>query len=138
MIDDHYVEIFKNLANEAEKRTGYEIPVLLSQYTIMMLADHMRKTQWYPDPSFTENYLQVNNSRSAKELADECLFISGVFPEYAVRNGVTLTYYQTLGEACYSRAAVDLNKELFQTLSNYFVEVSTWTRNVVHNAINLY
>tara|TARA_R110000796_G_scaffold73714_1_gene165673 strand:+ start:198 stop:614 length:417 start_codon:yes stop_codon:yes gene_type:complete len=138
MIDDHYVEIFRNLATEAEKRTGYEIPLLLSQYTIMMLADHMRKTQWHPDPSFTENYLQINSSQRAKELADECLFISGVFPEYAVRKGVNLTYYHTIGIACYSRAAADLNKELFQNLSNHFVEVSTWTRNVVHNAINLY
>jgi|TARA_R110000868_G_scaffold104271_2_gene287187 hypothetical protein len=138
MIDDHYVGIFRNLADEAEARTGYEIPKLLAQYTILMLADHMRKTHWYPDPSFTENYLQINNSKSAKELADECLFISGVFPEYAVKRGVNITYYHAIGEMCYSRAATDLNKELFQNLSNYFVEVSKWTRNVVHNAMPFY
>jgi len=138
MIDDHYIKMFRNLADEAENRTGYEIPELLGQYAIMVLADHMRKTEWYPKPSFTENYLSIKDSTRAKELADECLFISGVFPEYASRRGVALTYYHTLGEMCYSRAAVDLNKELFQNLSNYFVQVSKWTRNVVHNVVNLY
>jgi hypothetical protein len=138
MLDDHYVDIFRDLATEAEARTGFEIPALLAQYTILMLADHMRRTSWHPDPSFTEQYLQLDSSRSAKLLADECLFITSVFPEYATRRGVSLSYYQTLGEACYSRAAHDLNTELFQDLSNYFGAVSKWTRNVVHNVVHLY
>jgi hypothetical protein len=43
-----------------------------------------------------------------------------------------------LGEACYSRAAHDLNTELFRDLSTHFGAVSKWTRNVVHNVVNLY
>jgi hypothetical protein len=102
------------------------------------LADHMRRTSWHPDPSFTEQYLQLDSSRSAKLLADECLFITSVFPEYATRRGVSINYYHSLGEACYSRAAHDLNTELFRDLSTHFGAVSKWTRNVVHNVVNLY
>jgi len=131
MIDDHYVDMFRNLAVDAEQRTGYAIPSLLSQYTIMLLADHVRKTHWYPDPNFAERYLQLKSSVDAKELADECLFISAVFPEYATRRGMNITYYQSIGSSCYRRASHTLNEDLFIDLSKYFVPVVKWTQNVV-------
>jgi hypothetical protein len=131
MLEDQYVQAFRQLAERAEAATGFVIPSLLSQYTILVLADHMRRGNWFPDPSFAENYLQLKSAKRAKELADECLFICSVFPNYAQRGGVSLSYYHSMAQDCYLRAGSLGNQELFQDLSRYFAPVVRWTSLVV-------
>jgi hypothetical protein len=137
MLEDQYIQAFRKLAESAEAHTGFTLPPLLAHYTILVLADHMRRGNWYPDPSFAENYLQLASAQKAKSLADECLFICSVFPDYAQRGGVSLSYYYTMAQDCYQRSAALGNAELFTSMSRHFPHIVRWAGLVVKQDDNI-
>ena len=90
----------------------------------MLLADHVEKVDFLPNTSFGETFLKLKDSRSAKELGDTCLFVSGVFPSYGSKHGINRRYYQDIGSTSYDKASQQMNEELFTTLSIHFVFLS--------------
>lgn len=115
---DEYTAIFRDLIRETTSSTGYTLPSDIEAYIAILLGDFLDKTQFMPDTSFAEAYLQLHKRQyaQAKELADVCLFLSGVFPDY----GIGVDYYSSIGKSSYSKAAWGLNSVLFTTLSNNF------------------
>jgi hypothetical protein len=57
---------------------------------------------------------------SAKELADACLFVVGVFPNMGKRYGLNKNYYTRIGISSYDIAAQGLNRVLFEQLRDSF------------------
>ena len=57
---------------------------------------------------------------SAKELADVCLFVVGVFPNMGKRYGLDASYYSSIGVSSYDIAAQGLNRKLFELLRDQF------------------
>jgi hypothetical protein len=57
---------------------------------------------------------------SAKELADVCLFVVGVFPNMGRRYGLESNYYTSIGVSSYDIAAQGLNRTLFEQLRDRF------------------
>lgn len=124
--DDQYTAIFRDLAADAVQQTGVHLPQPLELYCVLMLADHMRRGDWEPRPSFAECYMTITNADAAREFGDECLFITGVFPEYAQRRGMNISYYEGLGQSAYLRASKTLNPDLFEPLARHFGVVRRW------------
>jgi hypothetical protein len=128
--DDQYTEIFQNLANSVGRRTGVQLPKHIEIYCVLLLADHMRKGDWEPRPSFAECYMTINSALAAREFGDECLFLCGVFPEYAERRGMKITYYQSLGQSAYLKASKELNPSIFEPMAQHFDLISKWILSV--------
>lgn len=124
--DDQYTEIFRDLAVSAGRHSGVNLPQHIELYCVLMLADHMRRGDWEPRPSFAECFMTITSADAAREFGDECLFICGVFPEYAQRRGMNIGYYEGLGQSAYLRASKTLNPDLFEPLARHFGIVRRW------------
>lgn len=121
---DVYNNAFRELVSETKQKHGYELPLHVEQYVVVLLADHINRPNWAPETTFAETWSTIKTSKNAKILGDECLFLCGVFPSYGQRKGLDLEYYGSIGSSSYSRASADLNAELFGTLSQHFKMVS--------------
>ena len=119
-MSDEYISAFQNLINQTKEVYGYELPFPLEQYVVTLLANHVDRPNWMPEDSFIETYARIKNSRDAKQLGDECLFLCGVFPDYGRRKGLDIEYYGSIGSTSYIRASQALNMMLFESLSIHF------------------
>ena len=137
-MDDNYVRIFHTLVRETRTSYGFDLPGDIEQYVVMLLADHVDRPDWMPDTSFAQAYMLIQNSRDAKTVGDECLFLCGVFPDYGQRRGLDVSYYSAIGSGSYSRASRDLHKELFEDLSQHFSIVSRFINHTVRGARLIY
>ena len=113
---DAYTNAFFTVVKETQESTGYELPVHLEHYVVMILAIHIDKPNWQPNESFAEAYLKMNSRSNAKELGDICLFVSGVFPTYGSKKGLPRSYFRNIGKSSYSQ----VTGELFTDLSLHF------------------
>ena len=119
---DAYVSAFYDVVKETQYSTGYELPIELESYVVMLLATHIDKNDFLPTRSFAEYYLKLKDydRYSSKELGDTCLFVRGVFPNKGKRYGIDKYYYSKLGRSCYENAGAVLHPELFGQLALHF------------------
>ena len=106
---DAYVSAFYDVVKETQYSTGYELPIELESYVVMLLATPIDKNDFLPKTSY-----------SSKELGDTCLFVRGVFPNKGKRYGIDKYYYSKLGRSCYENAGAVLHPELFGQLALHF------------------
>ena len=125
---------FTELVSNTRTETGVELPMLVEHYVVALLADHVDKNTFLPEHSFAESLMTIRNSRTAKELGDTCLFVTGVFPNY----GIDRDYYISIGQSAYTR----IDTELFNTVSVNFATISDFINVCVRgnriNPIQLY
>ena len=76
----------------------------------------MDRSDFLPRRSFAESLLTIRNTRTAKQLGDTCLFVTGVFPNY----GIDRNYYISIGQSAYTR----IDTELFNTVSVHFATIA--------------
>ena len=133
-MQDAYVTAFTELVSNTRTETGVELPMLVEHYVVALLADHVDKNTFLPERSFAETLMTIRNSRTAKELGDTCLFVTGVFPNY----GIDRDYYISIGQSAYTR----IDTELFNTVSVNFATISDFINVCVRgnriNPIQLY
>jgi len=115
---DEYTSAFYDIVKEASETTGYQLPIEIESYVVMLLADKIDKPNFLPEQTFAEELLALKQPYrlTAKELGDTCLFVTGVFPEY----GISIEYYSNIGKSSYSIATTNLHTELFDSLSTNF------------------
>lgn len=115
---DEYTTAFYDLVKDTQSTTGYELPVEVEAYVVMLLADKLDKPNFLPEKTFAEAYLSLKQPYrlSAKELGDTCLFVTGVFPDY----GMSIDYYSNIGKSSYNLATTNLDIEIFELLSLKF------------------
>ena len=121
-MEDAYSSAFYDVVKETQYSTGYELPIELESYVVMLLATHIDKNDFLPKTSFAEYYLKLKDydRYSSKELGDTCLFVRGVFPNKGKRYGIDKYYYSKLGRSCYENAGAVLHPELFGQLALHF------------------
>jgi hypothetical protein len=115
---DEYTTAFYNLVKEAQSTTGFELPIEIEAYVVMLLADKIDKPNFLPQTTFAQEFLKLKRpyNHTAKELGDSCLFVTGVFPEY----GISVRYYSDIGKTSYTLVQEGLNAELFGILATQF------------------
>jgi hypothetical protein len=141
---DIYVDTFRSIVRDTREQTGIELPEPIEVYVVMLLANYLDRPDFLPERSFAETHLKLKSSRSAKELGDACLFLTGVFPQYGSQYGIDRRYYVGIGSSSYQSAAIALNYEIFQLLGVHFeyvrnfieITVSDQSKNKLLNLRN--
>ena len=115
---DEYTTAFYDLVKDSQSTTGYELPLEVEAYVVMLLADKLDKPNFLPEKTFAEAYLSLKQPYrlTAKELGDTCLFVTGVFPDY----GMSIDYYSNIGKSSYNLATTNLDIEIFELLALRF------------------
>jgi hypothetical protein len=121
-IKDEYTQVFRECILETQHQMGYELPEDLQAYIAILLGSFIDRPHFLPKDSFAEAYMSLKNPKhlSAKELADACLFVVGVFPNMGKRYGLNKNYYTRIGISSYDIAAQGLNRVLFEQLRDSF------------------
>tara|TARA_B100001564_G_C20566136_1_gene636134 strand:+ start:53 stop:490 length:438 start_codon:yes stop_codon:yes gene_type:complete len=134
---DDYFNAFYDIVKETQESSGYVLPVELESYIVMLLSHHIDKPDWLPQSSFAEVYLTISETGSkrltAKELGDACLFLTGVFPQYATKK-MNKKYYQDIGSSSYEVVHDLIPGSVFKQLSTNFVFLSDFIEFTVHNS----
>ncbi|SVB17550.1 uncharacterized protein METZ01_LOCUS170404 [marine metagenome] len=137
---DEYFSAFHSIVRETQEKIGYTLPVDLESYIIMLLSHHLDRPDFLPERSFAEAYFKVSRRRktNAKELGDTCLFLTGVFPTYGRRRGISRRYYQHIGSSSYSIVAESSSGELFIQLATHFKFLSNFIEVSIRNPKHKY
>ena len=131
---DEYIYAFRGVVQDTQNSTGFDLPEHVEAYIVMLLADHVEKFDFLPRNSFAETFLQLRpGDRTAKELGDTCLFVSGVFPEFGSKHGINRRFYQDMGSTSYDLVSQQMNEELFKILSKHFVFLSNFIEHTCNN-----
>jgi len=138
---DAYTLAFYDVVKESQAKSGLELPHHIEAYVVMLLSNFVDRDDIPPDTSFAHMFLTLKDKQQAKQLGDMCLFVSGAFPEYKSKYGITRRYYQDIGSTSYEIAS-DMNIELFPTLAKHFVFLSEFIELTVntstHSQSNLF
>lgn len=121
-VNNHYISVFKDCIAETSEHTGYTLPEDVEAYCAILLGSFVDRPNFLPADSFAESYLSLKkqDSTNAKDLADVCLFVVSVFPNY----GISKDYYTNIGKSSYDAASKQLNYKLFRDLCQQFEIVS--------------
>ena len=121
-MDDSYASAFYDIVKETQSKTGYELPIDVESYVVMLLASFIKRPDFLPEKSFAQCYLtlQEQNKYDAKTLGDTCLFVRGVFPNYGKKYGINKNYYSRIGISSYESVSEVLHPALFSQLASHF------------------
>lgn len=136
---DEYTTAFYSVVKDTQKSTGYELPEDIEAYIVMLLASHVEKVNFIPEQPIAVEFLSLKRpaTKKAKELGDTCLFITGVFPYYKQRFGLTKRYYSDIGSSSYEITAESYNKELFTKLSKNFEFLGNFIEKTIRSTPSL-
>lgn len=126
---------FQDLVKQHCERTGFEMPALLEQYLVDLLASRVDRVAIIPEPSFAECYLRIWQQPSVsamKEFADQCLFFTALLPEYGHRRGLNMQYYATLGISSYYAAGDLAPDNRYTQLGNWFYLLQRFLNTAIH------
>ena len=117
-----------SLVIDAEKQAGVQLDEELESYLVFTLMRYLRR----PDMAsrvlaldFLESFHQQasRRSESLRDVGDQCLLYSGLFPQRAERRRVRVSYYVDLGRSAYRNLAEGLSElaRLFERMAEEFV-----------------
>lgn len=122
---------WKALVAEAEIKTGYEFDDHVESYLVLTL-DHFTRENGLASCVIALDFLEntsikhARDASSLREVGDQCLLLSGLFPERALKKNVSLSYFIGIGQQAYLaltdvRLKREFDPELYQKLSTNFV-----------------
>jgi hypothetical protein len=126
-MQDAYVSVFADCVRSTAQQTGIELPTHIEHYAVALLAVHVDRADFLPRTTFAQALYNISNARTAKELGDTCLFVTGVFPSY----GVNRQYYSDIGRTAYST----IELELFRDIAHSFDTIQTLIECTVSNRV---
>lgn len=132
IVGKHDMNAWYQLINAAKAQCGYDFAEGLDHYLVLTLNAFLQDTGIANNVlalAYLENMRQQASHLSARNLrhvGDQCLLISGLFPERAQKRNVSLEYYVDMGKNCYLQLAnasphLKLNNGLFYELGIHFV-----------------
>ena len=121
-MEDAYSSAFYDVVKETQCKSGYELPLEIESYIVMLLASFIDKPNFLPQKTFAQCYLTLQEQKKydAKTVGDTCLFVRGVFPNYGKRYGIQKSYYSQIGKSSYEIVSEVLHQELFGKLAYHF------------------
>ena len=120
-----------HLIVEAESQAGYLLSHDIKKY-LMLTLDHYTNDLTLPTSIIAIDYLNALNQKGTKQsiglrnIGDQCLILSGLFPERLLKKNVSLDYTISIGRQSYSHLAIDRHchpwdSDLFQELHVHFM-----------------
>jgi hypothetical protein len=114
---------FQQLIDDHSDRSGFCMPLTLSDYLSTLLDSRLTRTDIIPGSSFAETYLQLYTRARPNDyvdFADSTLFFCSLLPEYGHRRGLDMHYYAALGISTYYTAGDLFKDPRFTELGNWF------------------
>jgi len=93
---------------EAQYHIHMQLPLELEHYLVLMLNELATKPHLLAEP-IAERYLKAQHSSGnlqqaqLKYIGDECLVLTGLFPQRAQHRHVDVAYYYDIGKTAYHR-----------------------------------
>ncbi len=119
------------LVREAEKEYGMTLPEDIESYLVFMLMRHTRQGS-LEQAIMALEYLRAVDLAGAqrddklRDIGDQCLILSGLYPKRARRRNVRVSYYVDMGQSAYyylSNSLQHASAELYQQLCEAFVSM---------------
>lgn len=126
ILSSHSTHEWHTLVSEAQHNAGVQLDEDLESYLVFMLMRYTDKPEMAASV-LALDYLEGANTRGQlrqermRDVGDQCLLYSGLFPERATRRRVRVSYYVNLGRSAYHTAA-DATQ---QTLSQLFIGLAS-------------
>jgi len=128
LISGAQVADWQKLVSEAEAELGVTLDEEMESYLVFTLMRYTRR----PDMASRVmglDYLEAmqnvgsTNQQQMREVADQCLLLTGLFPARAQRRRVSITYYVDLGRGAYQYLAENLASmaALYAQIAEQFV-----------------
>ena len=117
------------LVHEAEQDYGYQLDEAMQSYlvfTLMRFAKDQRLNSHALAPEYlSSHHLSANlRSEQLRNIGDQCLLVSGLFPQSAEKRQLEVGYYVDLGRSAYHHISTVTQQgiaELYQQLSESFI-----------------
>lgn len=131
ILSSHSTHEWHCLVNEAQQSTGLKLGEELESYLVFLLMRYTDKPEMATSV-LALDYLEGANllgqlrQDRMRDVGDQCLLYSGLFPERAERRRVRVSYYVDLGRSAYHTAADATQQalsQLFANLASQFVQV---------------
>ncbi|MCB1826862.1 MAG: hypothetical protein KDH94_00455 [Coxiellaceae bacterium] len=134
------------LVAEAEVKTGYAFDEHLESYLVLTLDHYTKKDELISsvialDFLKSTNIARPRDGALLREVGDQCLILSGLFPERALKKNVSLTYFIGMGQQAYlaltdNRLKESFDPELYNSLSHNFVGLMDLLHSMRSNSEN--
>lgn len=131
IVSSHSTHEWHTLVSDAQQNTGVQLDEELESYLVFLLMRYTDK----PEMAASVLALEYLKGASAlgkirhgrmRDVGDQCLLYSGLFPERAERRRVKISYYVDLGRSAYHTAADATQQalsQLFIGLAEQFVVI---------------
>jgi len=131
LVDRHATAQWHDLVKEAEAYNGVSLDEELESYLVFLLMRYTGKPE-LAAKVMALDYLQGAQTYGAerkermRDVGDQCLLYSGLFPKRAEKRRVRVSYYVDLGRTAYqnvAEAAQAAMAEMFAHLAESFVSL---------------
>ena len=129
ILDSSELSQWHALVHEAEQDYGCQLDEAMQSYLVFTLM-RFAKNQQLNSHALAIDYLNTHHlssslrSEQLRDIGDQCLLVSGLFPQSAEKRLVGVTYYVDLGRSAYHHISTVTQKgmaELYQQLSESFI-----------------
>jgi len=129
ILDSSELSQWHALVREAEKDYGCQLDETMQSYLVFTLM-RFAKNQQLNSHALALDYLNSHHlpgslrSEQLRDIGDQCLLVSGLFPQSAEKRQVGVTYYVDLGRSAYHNISTVTQKgiaELYQQLAESFI-----------------
>ena len=119
------------LVNEAQAACDQQLDEALESYLVFLLMRFADQPQLV-ERIMALDYIGATGGKSSthcgklRDMGDQCLLFSGLFPQLAERRLVKVSYYVNLGRSAYDQLAVLVDRkseQLYSSLARAFVAV---------------
>ncbi len=129
ILDSSELSQWHKLVREAEQDYGCQLDEAMQSYLVFTLMRFAKNSQLNAH-ALALDYLNAHHlsgslrSEQLRDIGDQCLLVSGLYPQSAEKRQVGVTYYVDLGRSAYHHISTVTQKgiaELYQQLSESFV-----------------
>ena len=117
------------LVQEAEQDYGCQLDEELQSYLVFTLM-RFAKNKRFNSKALALDYLAAHHlpshlhNEKLRDIGDQCLLVSGLYPQSAIKRHVNVNYYVNLGQSAYHHiggATQHAMAELYQHLAESFI-----------------
>ena len=121
------MDYWHSIIKEAQANSHIQLNDEIEHYIIITLNNYLTQTDLGSNNlaiTFLEN-VQNPDPDKLRKIGDQCLIISGLFPEFTYKKNVSLVYFIDIGKEAYFKISTLDNKniqsKLYYTLSQDFM-----------------
>ncbi len=129
ILDSSELSQWHALVRDAEQDSGCQLDEAMQSYLVFTLM-RFAKNQQLNSHALALDYLNSHHlpdslrSEQLRNIGDQCLLVSGLFPQSAEKRQVGVTYYVDLGRSAYHHISTVTQQgiaELYQQLAESFI-----------------